>query len=62
MDRLVMNREEAADFLRVSVAKLDRDRATGELGIPYRSIGKNIVYLKAHVLEWLEQQGEKEKV
>jgi len=38
----LLNREEAAEFLRVSVRSLDRLASKGE--IPYSKIGKKVVY------------------
>ena len=38
----LLNRDEAAEFLRISMRSLDRLAARGE--IPYSKIGKKVVY------------------
>ena len=50
---LVLSTPAAARLLGVSVQMLHRDRARGDLGVPYAKIGDRVVYRVADLDAWL---------
>ena len=51
----LLNQKEVASIIRKSEAWLERQRWLGE-GIPYRKIGRNVLYQEDDILSFLEEQ------
>lgn len=47
---------EAAAFLRLSPVTLESDRVTKRLRIPFRRLGRRVLYHRADLNRWLDQQ------
>lgn len=54
MNRDVMNKKEAADFLRISLATLKRFMK--EKKIPYSKINGRVLFLKKDLIKWVESK------
>ena len=50
----IMNKQETADYLKMSIPSIDRYMKTEEL--PYKKIGKSVRYVRAEIDEWLEKK------
>ena len=50
---------EAAQYLGLAKATLDKDRVSGRMGIPYYRLGRRIVYDQADLDAWLDQHRRK---
>lgn len=46
--------ETAADLIDSTESTLEKDRATGHLGIPYVKAGRRVVYRVSDLRDWLE--------
>lgn len=51
---LAVSPKTAARLLSASASSLEKDRATGHLGIPYVKAGKRVMYLMRDLYDWLE--------
>ena len=51
----LLNQKEVSVIIRKSEAWLERQRWLGE-GIPYRKIGRNVLYQEDDILSFLEEQ------
>ena len=49
-----MNKEEVADYLKLSIPSIDRYMKNEEL--PYSKIGKSVRYVREEIDKWLEQK------
>ena len=50
---LAVDSKTAADLLNSTNASLEKDRATGHLGVPYVKAGRRVVYRLADLDAWL---------
>jgi hypothetical protein len=50
---LAVASETAAELIDSTESTLEKDRATGHLGIPYVKAGRRVVYRVADLKEWL---------
>jgi len=51
---LLANTQQAAKIVDIAASTLERDRAEGNLGIPYIRVGRNVRYLLSDLQQWLE--------
>lgn len=51
---LAVDTKAAASLLSSTVASLEKDRATGHMGVPYIKAGRRVVYRLADLALWLE--------
>lgn len=51
--RDLMKPEEAAEYLRVSARSLNKWRSTGEHNVPYRKLGKSVLYSRVDLDAYL---------
>lgn len=54
MDREVMNKKEAAEFLRISIATLKR--LMKEKKIPFSKTNGRVLFLKEDLIKWVENK------
>lgn len=47
--------DEAAVILECSVGLLERDRSTGNLGIPYVRFGRSVRYVPSDLIAWVQK-------
>lgn len=52
---LAVDTRTAADLLSSTDASLEKDRATGHLGVPYVRAGRRVIYRLSDLQDWLEQ-------
>ena len=50
---LAVDSKTAANLLKSSDASLEKDRATGHMGIPYVKVGRRVVYRLSDLDAWL---------
>jgi len=55
-DSPLLNTEEAARFLRLSPATIANDRVVRRMKIPYRRLGRRVVYHRDDLCRWLDGQ------
>jgi len=53
-EALAVDSKTAAALLNSTDASLEKDRATGHLGVPYVKAGRRVVYRLADLDEWLK--------
>ncbi len=53
MDPLAVDPKTAADLLNSSGASLEKDRATGHMGVPYIKAGRRVIYRLSDLDAWL---------
>ena len=51
---MAVDPETAADLLNSSGASLEKDRATGHMGVPYVKAGRRVIYRLADLDAWLK--------
>lgn len=51
-----LNTPQAAEFLGLAAATLERDRVTGRLGIPYLKLGRRVLYDRSDLEAWLDRR------
>ncbi len=51
---LGVNSETAAHLLNSTNSSLEKDRATGHMGVPYVKAGRRVIYRLADLDEWLK--------
>ena len=51
---LAVSSKTAASLLNSTDASLEKDRATGHMGVPYVKAGRRVVYRLADLVGWLE--------
>jgi len=51
---LAVNSKIAADLLDFTNSSLEKDRATGHMGIPYVKAGRKVIYRLSDLDEWLK--------
>ena len=51
---LAVATETAADLIDSTESTLEKDRATGHLGIPYVKAGRRVVYRVSDLRDWLK--------
>lgn len=51
---LTVDSKTAATLLSSTDASLEKDRATGHLGVPYVKAGRRVIYRLADLKSWLE--------
>lgn len=51
---LAVDSKTAANLLNSTDASLEKDRATGHMGVPYVKAGRRVVYRLADLAGWLE--------
>lgn len=47
---------EAAEYLRLAPVTLECDRSTRRLGIPFRKLGRRVLYHRADLDAWLQKR------
>jgi hypothetical protein len=52
---LAVDSKTAADLLSSTDASLEKDRATGHLGVPYIRAGRRVIYRLADLKDWLDR-------
>lgn len=55
MDEVIMNVDEAAEFLRISKNNLYQLKARKQ--VPYHNVGERLVFLKSELIEWVKNSG-----
>lgn len=53
---LAVDSKTAANLLNSADASLEKDRATGHMGVPYVKAGRRVVYRLADLAGWLESK------
>ena len=53
---LAVDSKTAANLLNSTDASLEKDRATGHMGVPYVKAGRRVVYRLADLAGWLESK------
>lgn len=53
---LAVDSKTAANLLNSTNASLEKDRATGHMGVPYVKAGRRVVYRLADLAGWLESK------
>lgn len=51
---LAVDTKTAADLLNSTNSSLEKDRATGHMGVPYIKAGRRVIYRLAELDEWLK--------
>ena len=51
---LAVDSETAANLLNSTNSSLEKDRATGHMGVPYVKAGRRVIYRLADLDEWLK--------
>ena len=51
---LAVDSETAANLLSSTYSSLEKDRATGHMGVPYVKAGRRVIYRLADLVGWLE--------
>lgn len=52
-DPLAVDSETAANLLNSTNSSLEKDRATGHMGVPYVKAGRRVIYRLADLEKWL---------
>jgi hypothetical protein len=55
IDPIAVNNKTAADLIDTSTSTLEKDRATGHLGIPYVRVGRRVLYRLSDLEQWLRE-------
>jgi len=50
----IMNKNEIADYLKMSIPSIDRYMKTE--GLPYKKIGKSVRYVREEIDAWIEKK------
>jgi hypothetical protein len=51
---LAVDTKTAADLLNSTNSSLEKDRATGHMGVPYIKAGRRVIYRLAELDDWLK--------
>jgi hypothetical protein len=53
-EQLAVDSKTAANLLNSTNSSLEKDRATGHMGVPYVKAGRKVIYRLADLDEWLK--------